>query len=245
MANTTKGKLKEIKIKSVFILFPPDGEDGLPQPDIKGYKCITLKEVMINDNLCYQYDYIPDWIDLCSGGNAKRVRGNKIIVKEPTVKTKVMDTILCSAFPATGKTFFYDTSLKKVLDSDSSKFDKSKFPDNYIQHIKNNIGKVDIILISSHKEVRDALVNEGMEFTLVYPNFELKYEYLNRLKERGSDKAFIKLISDNWYKWIFELYGQEGCRHIRLKSEQYITDVNFRSYKELIVHFFKKIFRKK
>lgn len=107
-------------------------------------------------------------------------------------------TELISAFPGTGKSYFFNHTDKNVLDSDSSKFDKKGFPENYIKYIKNNISKVDVILISSHKEVRDALVNAGLKFTLVYPHIRLKQEYVNRFKQRGDKEAFIALISSNW-----------------------------------------------
>ena len=70
-----------------------------------------------------------------------------------------MSAILVSAFPGMGKSYAFN-ELKdkiKVLDSDSSKFDKSDFPSNYIEHIKNNIKDNDIIFISSHKEMKNAL----------------------------------------------------------------------------------------
>ena len=88
-----------------------------------------------------------------------------------------MDTKIISAFPACGKTYAYEKLNKKgytILDSDSSQFswcyeydpnsDKiekhrnPEFPNNYIKHIKENIGKVDYIFVSSHKEVRDAML---------------------------------------------------------------------------------------
>lgn len=134
-------------------------------------------------------------------------------------------TSLISAFPGTGKSHFFKNSDLKVLDSDSSKFDKSNFPTNYISHIKENLGKADIILISSHLDVRNALVENGLNFTLVYPDKNLKEEYLERYKNRGSDEKFIKLLNDNWNNWISELEEQTGCNHIILKSGQYISDV--------------------
>ena len=134
-------------------------------------------------------------------------------------------TSLISAFPGTGKSHFFKNSDLKVLDSDSSKFDKSNFPTNYISHIKENLGKADIILISSHLDVRNALVENRLNFTLVYPDKNLKEEYLERYKNRGSDEKFIKLLNDNWNNWISELEEQTGCNHIILKSGQYISDV--------------------
>ena len=65
-----------------------------------------------------------------------------------------MKTKVYSAFPGVGKTTYFNTTDRNVLDSDSSKFDKKHFPDNYIQHIERNIQdpKVDKILVSSHKD---------------------------------------------------------------------------------------------
>ena len=134
-------------------------------------------------------------------------------------------TLLCAGFPAVGKSYFYNHSELKVLDSDSSKFDKSFFPKNYIDHIKANLGKVDIILISSHEVVRDALVEDGLDFTLVYPNIDLKQEFIERYKQRGSSESFIKLVSDNCNEWITQLQNQNGCKKIELSTGQYLSDV--------------------
>lgn len=132
--------------------------------------------------------------------------------------------ILISAFPGTGKTYLTYCSIKKILDSDSSKFDKKEFPKNYINHINENIYKVDIILISSHNEVRKALVDNGLEFLLVYPDITLKNEYLQRYRKRGSDEVFIKLLELNWYSWIYGLQNQDSCIHVVLQSGLYLSD---------------------
>lgn len=139
--------------------------------------------------------------------------------------------LLVAGFPGTGKTHYTNTESGYMpqgfaTDSDSSKFDKSDFPKNYIEHIKEKISEgYARIFISSHKEVRDALVANGLEFTLVYPKKELKEEYLNRYKERGSPDGFINLISNNWDFWLDELKSQEGCKHIELESSQFIANV--------------------
>ena len=104
-------------------------------------------------------------------------------------------TLIVSGFPGTGKSHFFNSTTRFVLDSDSSTFDKSDFPRNYIEHIKSKIGQADIIFVSSHKDVRDALVAEGMDFILAYPSIDLKDEYIQRYKDRGSNEGFINLIS--------------------------------------------------
>jgi hypothetical protein len=142
-----------------------------------------------------------------------------------------MKTKIYSAFPGCGKTTFYKNSITKsnklVMDSDSSTFDKSNFPQNYIEHIKaaNNIDGVDIILVSSHDVVRDGLVKEGLFFNLVYPERGLKEEYIQRYKERGNNEGFVKLLETNWDHWMDEMDKQENCNKIRLKSNEYLSEI--------------------
>lgn len=143
--------------------------------------------------------------------------------------TAKKDTLLISGFPGVGKTSLYQKSSGDfiILDSDSSTFDKAEFPNNYIRHIKENIGKVDIILVSSHKDVRLALESNNIEFFLVYPNIGLKDEYLERYKKRGSTQAFIDLISKNWELWINEIIELENSKNMmkfELKSNEYLSE---------------------
>lgn len=147
------------------------------------------------------------------------------------------NTKIISAFPGVGKSYIFNNYNDKnnvALDSDSTDFswldDKKTtrnpdFPNNYIQHIKENIGKVDCIMISSHKVVRDTLVENKVHFTLVYPEKELKDEYLKRYKERGNDEKFIEMINKNWDNFINELDNQIGCVKIKLKQGEYLSDV--------------------
>lgn len=80
-------------------------------------------------------------------------------------------------------------------------------------------------MISSHKEVRDALVENGLYFKLVYPDISLKEEYIKRYEERGNVDNFIKLLDNNWESWITELQTQVGCEHKVLKTGQFLSDI--------------------
>ena len=140
-------------------------------------------------------------------------------------------TKIISGFPGVGKTYYKQHTNLNVLDSDSSKFSWIKegvrhpdFPQNYIEHIQANIGKVDIILVSSHKMVRDALVKNNINFTLIFPERKLKEEYLVRFKERGNNQNFIDMINTNWDNFIDELETQINCEIIKLKSEEYLNN---------------------
>jgi len=142
--------------------------------------------------------------------------------------------MIISGFPGIGKSYFYKLMIdsgKKVLDSDSSLFSWIEkgvrnpiFPQNYINHIKDNIYKADIILVSSHNIVRDELVKNDIPFVLIYPNRNIKEEYINRYKNRGSDNNFINLLKDNWDKFIDDCENQIGCRKIIINSGEYLSD---------------------
>ena len=134
-------------------------------------------------------------------------------------------TLLIAGFPGVGKSHMIEHSTAVISDSDSSSFSKSTdFPDNYIEHIKSNCGKFDIIMISTHKEVRDALVKEGMKFTLVYPDRNQLYEYVQRFIQRGDNDKFLGFITKNWESFIEDLHGQRGCVHVILEAGEYLSD---------------------
>lgn len=141
------------------------------------------------------------------------------------------NTIIISAFPCCGKSYAFKKLLQEgysVWDSDSSDFswkvkyvsymdtalsiktEKRKernldFPNNYIEHIKSGIGQVDIIFVSSHKIVRDALLAEGIPFIAVYPSKEMLNEWVGRAYTRGSGIDFCDMIINNWDNWINEI----------------------------------------
>lgn len=137
----------------------------------------------------------------------------------------IKETMVIAAFPGTGKSYCTKNEVDKfngVLDSDSSNYSWIKdsegnntternpdFPNNYIKHIKDNIGKVEVIFVSSHKEVREALEREGIEYVLVYPNVFQKDDYIKRYKNRGSSDKFIRLLETNWEEWINECRTEE------------------------------------
>lgn len=133
-----------------------------------------------------------------------------------------MTKIIVSGFPGVGKSFL--AAGKKIQDSDSSSFRFSvDWPNNYIQHIKDS--DADVILVSSHKEVRQALSDNNIFFFLAYPEMDCIEEYLERYRKRGSTEDFIKLVHENFYDWIFELQRQRNCAHLIMGPGQYLSDV--------------------
>lgn len=151
-----------------------------------------------------------------------------------------MRTKIISGFPGVGKTYYHNKHKDTTLDSDSSNFSWIKdengnntkvrnpeFPQNYINHIKENIGKYEYIFVSSHKEVRDALLDNCLFFYLVYPDSTRKDEFFQRYKNRGNDENFIKLVSDNWDSWPKERWFlPDGCKHINMVLNNLEDELN-------------------
>lgn len=157
---------------------------------------------------------------------------------------KRKNTLIVSAFTGTGKTKFYNDWMNGlhpeydlILDSDPSKFrwikgiDGNKllnreFPNNYLEHIKMNIGEADIIFVSTHKEVINLLKQNNIDFILIYPtnSVQIKQEYLQRYKNRNSDD-FIELIDKSWDLFMKDL-NEIDNKKIILKEKEYISNLD-------------------
>ena len=145
-------------------------------------------------------------------------------------------SILILGFPGVGKTTYARSKSKKytVSDSDSSMFSwkeegvrHPEWPDNYIRHIKSLIGKVDVIFISTHAEVREAVRAdpelEQRAFT-VLPDGDRKDAFMLNYKQRGSDENFLDLMDRKWSAFRRDAFKNGvGCR-ILLPACKFIDD---------------------
>lgn len=150
--------------------------------------------------------------------------------------------MVISAFPAMGKSHAYKI-LKNirgmnVLDSDSSQFSwiydveslatkerNPDFPNNYIQHIKENMNTAECIFVSSHENVRQAMKEAGIPYILVYPKKDMLPEIVGRCVLRGSDDNFIKTLIENWDNWIESCENDTGAtKKMILDHNEYLHD---------------------
>lgn len=136
--------------------------------------------------------------------------------------------VIVSGFPGIGKSRFAAAFMGTCSDSDSSLFDKSAFPGNYMDHIAGHLQlNTNVILVSSHKVVRDALIEREMPYCLVYPDQSLKAEYLERYSGRNSPQAFIDLLDKNWDAWLAECRGVDHplVSHYVLPAKWVLADL--------------------
>jgi hypothetical protein len=134
-------------------------------------------------------------------------------------------TKIIAAFCGTGKTYLCHNSNINCVEFECWKYREGDFPNNYIQDIKSQIGKVDYIFISTDPVVLTKLYEYGITVILVYPKISLKKEYLKRYEDRKSAINFIKMLNKNWNKWITELEKQDYCEHVVLKKNQYLQNI--------------------
>lgn len=153
-----------------------------------------------------------------------------------------MPAIIISAFPGCGKTYYYNHRKvynKYCLDSDSSQFSwiinpetnekvrNPEFPNNYIKHIKSNMDNYDVIFVSSHSDVRDALTNACIKYYIVYPERTMKNSWLQRLRDRDTglnDAKFVNMLNENWDSFISGCEDDKfGIQVILTESKPYLS----------------------
>lgn len=148
-----------------------------------------------------------------------------------------------SAFPGIGKTTLVQTN-KNYIDLESSDYkwvdiDRTlsieerkgtaktinpDFPENYIKKITELTDMGFNVLISSHKEVREALQAQGIEYTIVLPSLDMKEEMINRYLSRGNQESFVNLLKANYEKFIEDL-SMDPNDKIVLKHGEYLSDI--------------------
>ena len=135
--------------------------------------------------------------------------------------------IIISGFPLVGKTYVFENQDKtpfSITDSDSSSFSwtkdsdgnrvrNSEFPQNYIDHLKGLIaeGKYDVILVSSHNQVQQAMLDNDINFYCVYPEDSetTKQLWLEKFDNREYNGFTREFLDENYSKFIQE--GDNFC----------------------------------
>ena len=143
----------------------------------------------------------------------------------PQTEAMHYDTLLCAAWCGTGKTYACEKTNIKACEIEYWKYKDNGLQKEYLQDIKTQIGKVDYIFISTDPDGLKLLNKEGHDITLVYPKNELRNEYLDRYIERDSPYDFIGTFMKHWNIWLDELKEQVYCKHIILKSGEYLNGV--------------------
>lgn len=139
-----------------------------------------------------------------------------------------MTKVICG-FPGVGKSTLY-RELKEqgvqILDSDSSTFDKAEFPENYLQHIQMARTAGFMLLVSTHKEVREGLHKLGIPIILARPaSIDQKEEYLQRYRDRGSPPEFVELMDKRWEMFYNDVSADFRAEHWLVHPGEYLAEI--------------------
>ena len=146
-------------------------------------------------------------------------------------KINVSKTAIISAFPCCGKTYAFEHNQDKykIIDSDSSKFHRNGelYLPEYISYIRSNVGNADIIFVSSHYNVREALSGLSIDYATVYPKRDMLYEWIGRMYLRGNDDKFIMNIVSQWDDWVGNIRKEPHGKGIKYLSSNEFIDCDF------------------
>lgn len=154
---------------------------------------------------------------------------------------KNINTKVICGFPGVGKTYAYEKlqDKLKVMDSDSSNFSwtdytkkvrNPEFPKNYINHIKDNMGKVDLIFVSTHKAVLDELDNNDISYEIICPEKDLKQLYEIIYLSRGNTEEFVNLIMNKWDDFFKDMESSKNSGIHYLDENETLYDYITKKY---------------
>ena len=98
------------------------------------------------------------------------------------------------------------------------------FPYNLIQYIKEMRKITDFIFLSSDEEVRNALNDANIKYTLVFPRKEDKLSYNKRFLDCRYSEEEIRKLNYTWDVYM-NSYKQDNSKKIILKNGLYLTNV--------------------
>lgn len=153
---------------------------------------------------------------------------NPTILVMTTITTQSRK-VICG-FPGIGKKYLSELFPSTIVNLEVDSFAwlaprirNHKFPQNYLEAIKASTG---LVLVSTHKDVRDGLARSGISFSVCFPQLDSKHSYLERYRKRGSSEEFVRLMDIMWCDWHQQVREESRCsQSIVLKPKQYLSDM--------------------
>ncbi len=144
-----------------------------------------------------------------------------------------MGNIVCG-FVGTGKSSImkYCEDVK-AIDLDTVYFKKIEGWENvYAQCAIALSNMYDIVCITSYIQVMKLFNKHGIKWWLVYPDRNLKLEYIERAEKKNTDPEYIEQFFNKWDDHIDDAQDVPNSHKIVLKSGQYLSDVVYKILKD-------------
>ena len=155
-------------------------------------------------------------------------------------------TTIISGFPSIGKTTnakLFPTIFRDLESSDyhwikvvemrsettgKEKIPNPEWPNNYIDAIKalDKSGMYHNVMVSSHEDIREAMVKAGIKYTNIYPEDtpEMKKIILERVKKRGSSQEFIDMLDAKYSEYVKSMAEDKNAARRVALTPQTITE---------------------
>ena len=94
--------------------------------------------------------------------------------------------------------------------------------------MKKTINDNKIALLSYNKKVIEFVIENKIEYCLVYADKELCNEYAERMKKRGNNSKFIEQMTNKkaWEQFYNDNVNDENPTYkVKLESGQYLSDI--------------------
>lgn len=125
-----------------------------------------------------------------------------------------------SAFPGVGKTKAVEI-VPNLIDLDLPGIPMGEYIDKINDHLSNDMR----VLVPSWETLRVAMRDAGIIYTIVYPQRDLKADYMMRYIKRGSDEKFLNTLNNRWDAFIDSCSSDPVDDHLVLKQSQaYLSD---------------------
>lgn len=111
--------------------------------------------------------------------------------------------IICG-FPGTGKSMM--ARFSHWVDLESTPFKKNWLL--YAEVAKHMSDSGYTVMVSTHAEMLNALEHIEARYTVVIPPITDKDTYMHRYDMRGNTDDFIRLLDENWHRWISDIIGK-------------------------------------
>ena len=151
----------------------------------------------------------------------------------------ISTSLVISAFPGMGKTYskknistleiidHESTPYRWIKDSNGNQIHNTEFPKNYIDTLKDIIyseDAPDVVFVSSHSLVREALNNAKIDYYIISPYQRCKNNIITRYRERGNSEKFCKQLSENWYKYTDSINNETFPILIKFNENDFINE---------------------
>ena len=130
-----------------------------------------------------------------------------------------------AAFAGTGKTHLCTNHPDVFTEVECYKYDLKYFPNNYVVDIIRATLTGKTVFVSTNPIVLKELAKIKINVVLVYPDYALREEYIQRYKNRKSSPDFISMLDENWARWLTELQHIEEYEVHVLRSGEYLSKV--------------------